>query len=138
MAVDVARKVTSRREFLEASDDAGRVKALYEVLFQRPPRPEEVRLAGEFLRSVGGVESNAVADGSGPEFEAGVTAGAGTRRAEKERRKLAAKAAQVKPRRAQDRRSIRNGGEVVEGRPLTAWEQYAQALLFTNEIAYVN
>ena len=34
--------------------------------------------------------------------------------------------------------SIKNAGDAVDRRPLTLWEEYAQALLFTNEIAYVN
>ena len=36
------------------------------------------------------------------------------------------------------KQTIRNEGEFVERRPLTVWEEYAQALLFTNEIEYVN
>jgi hypothetical protein len=36
------------------------------------------------------------------------------------------------------RATIRNEGDLVERKPLTPWEQLAQALLFTNEIAYVN
>jgi hypothetical protein len=36
------------------------------------------------------------------------------------------------------KQTIQNEGEFVERRPLTVWEEYAQALLFTNEIAYVN
>jgi hypothetical protein len=34
--------------------------------------------------------------------------------------------------------AIQNSGEYVEKRPLTGWEAYAQALLFSNELAYVN
>jgi hypothetical protein len=30
-----------------------------------------------------------------------------------------------------------NKGELVERRPLTEWELYAQALLFANELAFV-
>src|SRR5262249_21353774 len=41
MAVDVVRKVTSRPEFVNAKDDRTRIKAIYEVLFQRAPRAEE-------------------------------------------------------------------------------------------------
>src|SRR5258706_2217867 len=51
MSVDVARKVTSRPEFLAATDDAGRVRAIYQVLFQRPPRPEEIRFAADFYNA---------------------------------------------------------------------------------------
>jgi len=37
-----------------------------------------------------------------------------------------------------DRRGLHNEGEMVEKKELSLWEQYAQALLFTNEIVYVN
>ena len=33
---------------------------------------------------------------------------------------------------------IQNPGARVERRPLTPWETYVQALLFSNEAAYVN
>jgi len=33
---------------------------------------------------------------------------------------------------------IKNRGELVERKPLTPWETYAQALLLSNEAAYVN
>jgi hypothetical protein len=36
------------------------------------------------------------------------------------------------------RRPIRNEGAIVERKPLAVWERYAQALLFTNEVTYVN
>src|SRR6185503_16130578 len=51
MSADVARKVCSRPEFLQAQNDEGRVKALYEVLFQRPPKGAEVRFAAEFFNA---------------------------------------------------------------------------------------
>ena len=34
--------------------------------------------------------------------------------------------------------AIHNEGDRVERKPLTPWETYAQALLFSNEAAYVN
>ena len=34
--------------------------------------------------------------------------------------------------------AIKNSGEMVDRKPLNAWEQFAQALLMTNEIVYVN
>ena len=51
MAVDVARKVTTRPEFTAATSDAGRVRVLYNVLFQRDPRSSEVALAASFFNS---------------------------------------------------------------------------------------
>ena len=35
-------------------------------------------------------------------------------------------------------RPVQNTGDIIERKPLTAWESYAHALLFTNESAYVN
>ena len=35
-------------------------------------------------------------------------------------------------------RAIRNQGEIVERKPLTPWETYAQALMLSNEASYVN
>jgi hypothetical protein len=140
MAVDVARKVTSRPEFEEASDDAGRVKALYEVLFQRQPRPEEIRFADEFLSSAGAVDQVAAADKPADR----PLSKAEAREAKAERARLVKKVRQEQAMAAQNakrrgaRGAIRNEGEIVARKPLTPWEQYAQALLFTNEIAYVN
>jgi hypothetical protein len=50
-----------------------------------------------------------------------------------------AKPRQQQEKRRQDGRSaIQNSGDTVERKPLTPWERLAQALLFTNEVAYVN
>jgi hypothetical protein len=145
MTVDVARKVTSRTEFAQATDDAGRVAALYEVLFQRPPRAEEVDAAEEFLQSAGDAPSSGTASpaaaAASPQPSMTKAEARAARNAERAKsaqlareRKMLERAMQSKG----SRRAIRNVGEVVERKPLTVWEQYAQALLFTNEIAYVN
>ena len=126
MSADVARKVTSRPEFVNAKDDAGRVKAIYEVLFQRPPRPEEVRVAAAYI--VAGrdevAKGNPVAARKSEEQAA--------------RQAASAKVTFVGKKFGGARAAIKNEGELVARRPLTLWERYAQALLFTNEIAYVN
>ncbi|MCI0540667.1 MAG: DUF1549 and DUF1553 domain-containing protein [Verrucomicrobiales bacterium] len=116
MAVDVTRRIVARKEFTAATDDAGRVNALYIVIFQRAPRPEEVRLGLACVNELKG------------------TAG----------KSVATPAQQPQARRRGDmsygpgRAPVRNQGEAVDRRPLTAWEHYAQALLFANELVYVN
>jgi hypothetical protein len=128
MSVDVARKVTSRPEFQLAKDDAGRVRAIYQVLFQRNPRPEEVKAAADFYNA------KVTAGEGGPIASAG--GGANDRLRPNARRKIPQP---TKPAvRKGGKQTIRNEGEMVERRPLTVWEEYAQALLFTNELAYVN
>jgi hypothetical protein len=130
MSVDVARKVTSRPEFLAAKDDAGRVRAIYQVLFQRAPRPEEVRFAADFYNA------KVVASREGQLASAKQQAAEDIRL---NRRLKQQQMQQNKPGRKKNaKQGIQNEGDFVERRPLTVWEEYAQALLFTNEIAYVN
>jgi hypothetical protein len=132
MCVDVARKVTTRQEFVEASTAEGKIASLYAILFQRAPRPEEIEFAKEFLDSAGG-------DDNSSERSPADLRAQKQEQAKFARRQQAIEQQIRKGGRAGNRAPIRNTeGTVVERRPLSAWEQYAQALLFTNEIAYVN
>jgi hypothetical protein len=124
MSVDVARKVTSRDEFTEAADDTARVKAIYEVLFQRAPRADEVKLAVAFVSKEKTNEQPMTA-AQEKQLEA---------RAKQQKNQAAA---QGKAKYADARRAVQNQGDFVERKPLNAWELYTQALLFTNELAYV-
>ncbi len=122
MAVDVARRIIARREISGASDDLARVIALYRVIFQRNPRPPEIQTAMQFV----GTEMKAqplLAAPADPKLNA----------------KLNAKRGEMKKNGYKDgTKAIQNEGELVERKPLTPWETYAQALLFSNEAAYVN
>ena len=118
MVVDVARKIVERKDFTSRKDDPGRIAALYEIIFQRPPKPEEIEIGLAYLDDL--------------------------------KRALASQAAnpvvapsQMPPPRQRRhdytdfRIPIDNKGPFVERRPLTAWEQYAQGLLFANEVTFV-
>ena len=118
MSVDVARKAVSREEFVQAKDDVGRVKALYEVIFQRAPKAQEVQIAREFIT---------VASAATPDQVSKAAVKSGKARTVDNTGKY-----------GNVRSAIKNSGELVDRKPLTAWEQYAQALLMSNEIAYVN
>jgi hypothetical protein len=123
MCVDVVRKVTTRPEFKAAQNDADRVKAIYEVLFQRAPRADEVKLALEFIQDEEDDGPSLLPSGQKPDQA--------TKQAmQKAKAKAGGK--------GNGRKAIQNVGDVVERRPLTTWELFAQSLLFTNEIAYVN
>jgi mono/diheme cytochrome c family protein len=123
MSADVARKVCSRPEFVNARDDYARVRALYEVLYQRDAKPVEVELAAQFYNeTVTSGANNQGAAGRGP--------------ATALRQSRGGKAAAMMTNNG--KAAIQNEGETVERKPLTTWELYAQALLFTNEVAYVN
>ncbi len=142
MAVDVARKLVDRPEFTAARDDVGRIRALYEVLFQRWPKADEVRLAQQFImdRSTQS-ESPAAANGKKADIDP-------SKLTPEERRKLRREgklpppkkqiADAAKKKRNAERAPITNDGDKVDRTRLDAWEQYAQALLLVNEFAYVN
>jgi hypothetical protein len=124
MSIDVARRIVARPEFLNARDDLARVIALYRVIFQRNPKPAEIPIAVQF---VAGEAKNQplTAPGQQPVKPGG--------------RPLAAnRPVPKKGGRNDATRAIQNEGEMVERKPLTPWETYAQALLFSNEAAYVN
>ncbi len=135
MSADVARKVVSRPEFVSAKDDYARVRAIYQVIFQRAPRPDEVKMAGDFYNAkviadrAKGVDPLASATGT----KAAIAAkNAITKRQAKKEDMMA-----MSPKRG-GKTGIKNEGEIVIRKPLSVWEQYTQALLFSNEIAYVN
>jgi mono/diheme cytochrome c family protein len=129
MAVDIARKLIARPEIAKTMDHDEKVRWLYRIMFQRLPRPDELQLARTFLDQVQTHTSEAPepADSSfNPEQE-------------RKRRLARQQQAQQQKRRDNGKFSpIQNEGERVERRPLTGWEAYAQALLFSNELAYVN
>ena len=117
MAVDIARKMVARKEFASAFDDKARIAALYNIIFQRPPRSEETKFGLAYVNDLS---------------RTGGTSGTGGVGQPTESRGRAAKS--YEPGRA----PVKNQGETVERRPSTPWEQYAQALLFANELVYVN
>ncbi len=119
MSVDVTRRIVGRPEFTGARDDLGRISALYRIIFQRMPvkslskeNPrDEWKMGLEFVK----IESQ---DWAANNFAA--------KNLKQGRDRMDARAA------------IKNDGFRVSRRALNAWETYAQALLFSNEAAYVN
>jgi mono/diheme cytochrome c family protein len=126
MSADVARAVIARRDVQMSDTILNKVMNIYRVVFQRDPKPAEIQLALAFV-------------GHENKQEAQVAVAA------KELSEKAAK--QVADREKRDMemmgrndgvRAIRNEGKYVERKPLTPWETYVQALLLSNEAAYVN
>ena len=126
MSIDVARKITSRPEFMAATDDAARVHAIYEVLFQRNPRAEEVQFAMDFV-------SEEKDNGTAKVALSADDLKKGPNRLARKFPKLAGAG-----KNADSRRAVQNQGELVDRKPMLPWELFTQALLFTNELAYVN
>jgi hypothetical protein len=113
----------ARPEFKAADSDQRRVFALYNILFQRQPRPGELVVALNYMKQE--KAKQAEVDVLAPEMA----------------KKNADVAKRIEERRKRDNdamRPVQNSGEIIERKPLTAWESYAHALLFTNESAYIN
>jgi len=120
MSVDVARQVMARPEVAGAPDDASKVRAIYLILFQRSPKPEEVSWATEFL-------TQASAMVVAPPTNVKV------------KRPVPLQRPVVKKYQPGNRFApLRNDGVPVSRAPLTPWELYTQALLCSNEFVYVN
>jgi undecaprenyl pyrophosphate synthase len=127
MSVDVARSICEQPAVANARDALNRIIAIYAIVFQRQPRPAEINIAYQFI----GQEQKSEAD------------------LDKDLKEAMEKAAKAKQdqltKRATDKgdgrdmfRAIRNEGDIVERKLLTPWETYTQALLLSNEAAYVN
>jgi len=124
MAVDVARRVVARPEITSAADELGQVSALYRVIFQRTPQPVEIQLAMQFV----GVETKNQPTQSPAEQK--------TTNARLENKKNKRK--NQGNGRYDGMNPIQNQGDLVERKPLTPLETYAQALLLSNEASYIN
>ncbi len=127
MSVDVARRVVARPEITGAGDDLGRLIALYRVVFQRTPQPVEIDLALKFVAN----EARNQPTQSPAELKEQQAKNG--RVADKKARKNAKGNG-----RYDSMNAIQNQGELIERKPLTPWETYAQALLLSNEASYIN
>jgi mono/diheme cytochrome c family protein len=120
--IEVTRNLVARPEFKNAKTDDARIEALYSIIYQRKPRPEERMLGHEFLKNAGEPD---------PVFARVVPTASTTKKAAPQK-----KAAVQSMRGAS--MGIVNQGRMVDRRPSTNWEKYAQTLLLANEASYVN
>ncbi len=123
MAIDVARRVVERPEVKNAGPDLRKIVSIYRVLFQRQPKPAEIQLGMAFIQSE--AKKQPEVDALAPELA----------------KKAAAITKRIEERRARDNdamMTIINDGGIIERKPLSPWEAYTHALLFSNESAYVN
>ena len=124
MAIDVARSVLKQPGVTRSRIPRDVVYAIYRTVLGRAPRPTEEQAAYAFIGFEGREETRVMA-------------------AAKDMTEKAAKKAEERAKRlgmlANNAQSaIQNEGEMIERKPLTAWETFAHALLLTNEASYVN
>jgi hypothetical protein len=122
MSVDVARQVMARPEVSGAKDDDAKVQAVYLILLQRSPKPEEVQWAKEFLTQATSLAGQVPAPAK-PTAARQNTGAIRPRPIGKIGNRYA---------------TLKNAGVPVDRSPLTGWELYTQALLCSNEFVYVN
>ena len=126
MAIDVARGVVARSEFqrvLKTGTDQHRVEALYRIMFQRQPYPQELAIGITFVQKEKAKQSEV--DAIAPQIA-------------KKNAEIQKRVDDISKRDNDAKRAVQNKGDIVERKVLTAWEAYAHALLFANESIYVN
>jgi len=117
LVIEQVRAIVARDAFVNAPSDEERIRQLYELYFQRVPTADEVRAGLAFLagQPLSGPSAPA------PAANAGGPGGRGGR-----------------GRGAQGRGGRGRGAAPEPARPLTNWQEYAHALLMTNELAFVH
>ncbi len=115
VVIEQAKRLVALPAFDGCADDAGKIQFLYERVYQRPPRPEEIKLGLDFVSQK-------------PEPGAVVLVAAAP---DKEARRIGL--------RPQQRPGNKPPLPPAKKRaPLNGWQEYAHALLEANEASYVN
>jgi hypothetical protein len=110
--VDQVKGLLSRPDFPAAGSVEDKVRFIFRVVFQRAPRKEELELAKKFF-------------GDQPSASLVETV-------------AAAPAATAKSDTKSDAKTAKKAFTKEISKPLNEWERYAQVLLLTNELIYVN
>jgi hypothetical protein len=112
--------VVSRPDVTALKNDEEKIRRLYEIIYQRVPRPEEMTLAIEFL------DDAATPADAAPSVVASERIRPGKGRFQEQMK--AKREAFIAARKA----------GVRDMKPLDAWAEYAHALLLANEMSFVN
>ncbi|NBR85840.1 MAG: DUF1553 domain-containing protein [Proteobacteria bacterium] len=116
LVIEQARRIVDRPEFKKMEDDERRVEYLYNLLYQRPPTQQEIQLGLDFF-------GDAPASGKTTSLPMPAPAVA---------------AAPVKIAAAKGKFPVPQAAPRFTPRPLTAWAEYAHALILANEFTFVN
>jgi hypothetical protein len=117
LVIEQAKRLVALPEFQACPDEAARIDFLYQRIYQRPPRADEVKLGCEFVAETPEPEKVSANDQS--------------------LRPVSNQGDQFRPRPFGE---PGRGGKGMGRRraPLKAWEEYAHALLQANETSFVN
>jgi mono/diheme cytochrome c family protein len=115
LVIEQVRNAVNRPEFRQQNTDEDRIRYLYELFFQRLPLEQEIQDGKEFLAAYQQPEK---ADSSPAELQPAVNA-----------------AGPANPRKRPVGKPISSR---ATRRPLSGWQEYAHALLLSNETSFVN
>jgi len=124
LVIEQVRNVVNREAFQDAASDEERIRFLYELYFQRPAADGEIRAGRDFVATFQAADARVE---SNPDA-------AGARGARGERGARGARGAPGPRGQGQGR----GRGAAAVRLPLSGWQEYAHALLLTNEAAFVN
>ncbi|HET9220425.1 MAG TPA: PSD1 and planctomycete cytochrome C domain-containing protein [Terriglobia bacterium] len=124
LVIEQVRNVVNRDAFQDAESDDARIRLLYELFFQRLPTGAEVSAGTEFIEEFQAEEARVAAPNpAGPRGAAGRGRGAQARGPQQAGR---------------GGRGRGGAGQAPVRLPLTGWQEYAHALLLTNEAAFIH
>ncbi len=115
LVIEQAKRIVAEKGFKLLTDEKAKVRFLYDRIYQRLPKDEELQLGLDFVLQAPPPQKVEVAD-------AGPRAGGNGR------------PGQIAKQRFQQRNSTRSSARD----PLAPWEEYAHALLQANEVSIVN
>jgi hypothetical protein len=121
LVIEQARKLVALEEFEKCLDDEARIQFLYERVYQRPARAEEVKLGLAFVTEKPDLDKSVSVNDA-------VQTISNDDRARKNQKQFGKK------------KMGQGGGngKFRQREPLKAWEEYAHALLQANETSFVN
>ena len=122
LVVEQARNLVEREDVKRLTADEAKIKRLYEIIYQRPPRVEEIQMGMEFLE-----DASTPADSS-PVNVASQPVGFAKGKGKIQDQVKARREAMIAGRKA----------GVREMKPLGAWAEYTHALILANEASFVN
>jgi hypothetical protein len=134
LVIEQVRGIVTRDAFQNAASDEARIRFLYDLYFQRQPTGQEIQAGQEFVAGfVASSAAPAAAPAPPPNQGRGAAAGRG---------RGALGRGAVQGRGAAQGRGAGRGGAAAPAAapraPLSGWQEYAHALLLTNEAAFVN
>ena len=122
LVVEQARNILERPDVKACSTDEEKIKRIYEIVYQRLPRPEEIHLGVAFLEDAATPADNSPIKTAADPIQFGRGRPPQQQQAKAKREAVMA---------------VRKAG-VRDMKPLSAWAEYTHALLMANEASFVN